>query len=235
MYATFKIPPTISSRLPRHWLAFVEDSINELQYVTSTVYDGQVSKGSKNGLGQLIFPNGDVYKGAWKADLRHGTGLCKFGSTGAIYKGEWRDGKPSGNGVLFTMPNEIIEARFDGYSVIDGQVKILFTNGEYYEGTFKNNLRNGTGNHYYHNKDYYEGEWANGRRIGRARIILAIGGKINGMFIEDKSDGYVEFEDKEGNMFQTENEEAKTVKRGSTKAAVAHHQPGSFTNGKLYK
>ena len=25
--------------------------------------------------------------------------------------------------------------------------------------------------------------------------------KINGMFIEDKADGYVEFEDKKGNMF----------------------------------
>jgi hypothetical protein len=99
----------------------------------------------------------------------------------------------------------------------------LFTNGEYYEGTFKNNQRNGTGNHYYHNKDYYEGEWANGRRIGRGRINLADGGKINGMFIEDKADGYVEFEDKEGNMFQTENEEAKTVKRGANKAATANH------------
>lgn len=29
------------------------------------------------------------------------------------------------------------------------------------------------------------------------------------MFIEDKADGYVEFEDKNGNMFQSENEEAK--------------------------
>jgi hypothetical protein len=32
------------------------------------------------------------------------------------------------------------------------------------------------------------------------------------MFIEDKADGYVEFEDSKGNMFQTENEEAKASK-----------------------
>jgi hypothetical protein len=44
-----------------------------------------------------------------------------------------------GNGIFFTLPNEIIEARFDGYKVIDGQVKILLKNGEFYEG----NLRNG--------------------------------------------------------------------------------------------
>ncbi len=29
------------------------------------------------------------------------------------------------------------------------------------------------------------------------------------MFIEDKADGYVEFEDKKGNMFQSETEEGK--------------------------
>lgn len=52
--------------------------------------------------------------------MRHGAGLCKFGATGAIYKGEWRDGRPMGNGTLFTLPNELIEGRFDGYRIVDG-------------------------------------------------------------------------------------------------------------------
>ena len=30
---------------------------------------------------------------------------------------------------------------------------------------------------------------------------MANGNKINGMFVEDKADGYTEFEDKEGNVF----------------------------------
>lgn len=114
-----------------------------------------------------------------------------------------------GNGLLFTLPNELIEARFDGYRIIDGQVKFLFTNGEFYEGNFKSNHRNGTGIHYYKNGDFYDGEWLNDKRIGRGRIFLSDGSKLNGMFIEDKADGYVEFEDKMGNMFQSENEEAK--------------------------
>jgi hypothetical protein len=42
----------------------------------------------------MIMPNGDVYKGNWKSDLRHGSGTCKFKSTGAIYRGEWREGQP---------------------------------------------------------------------------------------------------------------------------------------------
>jgi hypothetical protein len=103
--------------------------------------------------------------------------------------------------VLFSLPNELIEARFDGFKLLDGQVKILFSNGEFYEGNFKHNHRNSTGIHYYKNGDFYDGEWLNDRRIGRGRIFLDDGSKLNGMFIEDKADGYVEFEDKIGNMF----------------------------------
>ena len=76
----------------------------------------------------------------------------------------------------------------------------MFANGEYYEGNFKGNHRNGSGIHYYANRDYYEGEWMNDKRIGRGRIFLAGGGKFNGMFIEDKIDGFVEYEDKDGNV-----------------------------------
>lgn len=62
-------------------------------------------------------------------------------------------------------------------------------------------MRNSTGIHYYHNGDFYDGEWLNDRRIGRGRIFLKDGSKLSGMFIEDKADGYVEFEDSFGNMF----------------------------------
>ena len=85
-----------------------------------------------------------------------------------------------GNGTLFTLPNELIEGRFDGFRIVDGQVKILFQNGEYYEGNFKNNMRNTTGIHYYTNGDFYDGEWLLDRRVGRGRIFLVEGGKING-------------------------------------------------------
>jgi len=199
----------ILSRLPRHWTTFVQDAMEELRHVKNIIYEGQVVKGIRNGLGQLVYPNGDVYKGTFKNGERSGTGLCKFGKTGAIYKGEWRDDKPIGNGILYSLPNEIIEARFDGYKVTDGQVKILMSNGEFYEGNFKNDMRNSTGIHYYANGDFYEGEWQNDRRVGRGRIFRLDGSKMSGFFTEDKAEGYVEYEDKHGNLFQSENEDAK--------------------------
>ena len=75
------------------------------------------------------------------------------------------------------------------------------SNGEFYEGNFKNSQRHSTGIHYYLNGDFYDGEWQNDHRIGRGRIFIAEGGKLSGMFIEDKADGYAEYEDKFGNMF----------------------------------
>lgn len=137
----------------------------------------------------MVYQNGDVYKGAFKNGERNGTGLCKFGITGSIYRGEWRDDKLMGNGTLFTLPNELIEARFDGFTIVDGQIKILYTNGEFYEGNCKNSSRNATGVHYYMNGDYYDGEWVNDKRVGRGRILSKDGIKLSATFAEDKADG----------------------------------------------
>jgi antitoxin component YwqK of YwqJK toxin-antitoxin module len=131
--------------------------------------------------------------------------LCKFGLTGSIYRGEWRDGRPQGNGTLFTLPNEIIEARFDGYKIADGQIKILFTNGEFYEGNCKNSMRNAAGVHYYLNGDFYDGEWQMGRRAGRGRIFTKTGIKLQCNFVEDQAEGQVDLEDTSGNVFKSEN------------------------------
>ena len=175
--------------------------------MTSKIYDGGVSKGLKHGQGQMILPSGDIYKGNWKNDQRHGSGICKF-VNGAIYKGEWREGRPQGQGILFSAPNEIIETRFEGWKLADGngpvQAKILLTNGELYEGAIKDEKREGQGVMHYANGDTFDGEFFKDKRVKRGKIAQANGVKLSGQFINDKCDGSVEFEDKEGNVFQTE-------------------------------
>lgn len=98
---------------------------------------------------------------------------------------------------------------------MDGQVKILFTNGEYYEGQFKNNVRNGTGSQYYLNGDVYEGPWDMDRRGGknRGRIKFKDGSSMDAKFILDKADGDVEFQDKEGNVYFSEAEKKDSRKK----------------------
>jgi hypothetical protein len=87
----------------------------------------------------------------------------------------------------------------------DGSVKILFTNGEFYEGNIKDNNREMKGVMHYANGDTFEGEWFKDKRGGkRGKITQFDGAKLTGLFIKDQADGTVEFEDKEGNTFQTE-------------------------------
>lgn len=137
-----RIRDILAKKVPHHWHQFLEDAESEICQVVSSIYDGGVSKGLKHGQGSIILPSGDIFKGNWKNDLRHGSGICKF-TNGAIYKGEWREGRPQGQGILFSSPNEILEARFDGWKVQDGSVKLLFANGEFYEGNMREGIREG--------------------------------------------------------------------------------------------
>ncbi len=49
--------------MPRHWFSLMDEMLNELSTVNNHVYEGVVSKGVRQGAGQMIFPNGDIYKG----------------------------------------------------------------------------------------------------------------------------------------------------------------------------
>ena len=138
-YIDFNENKYVAKKVPRPWLNFQADAHEALANVTSNVYDGAVSKGLKHGFGQLVYPNGDVYKGNFKNDVRHGSGLCKF-PNGCIFKGEWRDNSIH-SGIFFCPGGEMIEARLEDWKVSDGLIKILFSNGDYYEGSFKNNCR----------------------------------------------------------------------------------------------
>ena len=68
---------------------------------------------------------------------------------------------------FFAGNNEIFESRFDRGGVqgsddtniyqLIGKIKILFRDGQYYEGQYLNHNREGQGTHYYLNGDIYDG------------------------------------------------------------------------------
>jgi hypothetical protein len=43
------VPTILENKVPRHWLTFTEETLNELATVKNNVYDGQVIKGLRNG------------------------------------------------------------------------------------------------------------------------------------------------------------------------------------------
>ena len=102
---------------------------------------------------------GDIYKGMFKNDMRHGQGICMFGS-GAIYKGDWRDDKPHGQGLLYSGQCEVIEGRFYAGKVPNQKVRMMMSDGTYFEGPIVNNKRHGS-NCYclYENGEEFFGEF----------------------------------------------------------------------------
>ena len=67
------------------WMGFGEKD-------TNPKYQGQVKDGIPNGLGYLIFPDGNKYVGEWMNGLFHGQGIYTIASDGYNYVGEYRIG-----------------------------------------------------------------------------------------------------------------------------------------------
>jgi hypothetical protein len=67
----------------------------------------------------MVYPNQKIYKGGWKRNLYHGSGVITY-PCGVVhsYNGEWNLHKKHGSGSL------------------------LFFNGDSYEGHFKDNMVN---------------------------------------------------------------------------------------------
>jgi len=51
IYIAFHVPDFLTNKVPRHWLSFVEDCMNELSEIKPEKYEGGVSKGIKHGQG----------------------------------------------------------------------------------------------------------------------------------------------------------------------------------------
>jgi hypothetical protein len=68
-----------------------------------------LSEVMENGIGQMIYTNGDVYEGNWSNGKCHGEGKMTF-SNGDIYKGNWHVGKRDGIGkMIYITGTEIWE------------------------------------------------------------------------------------------------------------------------------
>ena len=85
--------------------------------------------------------------------------LIKVSQNGDIFKPISKpDGKSeiTGQGVLITNKNEIIEANFANGTIQSGKMSMVYSNGEYYEGsvTYKGE-KSGTGTYFYSNGDVY--------------------------------------------------------------------------------
>ena len=113
------------------------------------------------GIGKLIYENGNYYIGQFKNDLANGKGIVYDKNGSIIYKGDFINDKREGNGKIFDK------------------------DGNYYIGHFKDDLANGKGIVYYKNGNImYEGDFLNGKKEGNGKYNYEDGNYYIGQYLK---------------------------------------------------
>lgn len=90
----------------------------------------------------------------------------------------------------------------------NGNGKMVWDNGNIYEGQWLNGIKQGTGKLIWANGDVYEGQWQNDIKHGKGKLTLKDGKVYEGDFANDKfvksETGYSKNQPKTGNNGQTE-------------------------------
>lgn len=73
-------------------------------------YEGELSSGAPQGVGEARWRSGARYGGAWRNGREHGWGVLIF-ADGARYEGRFENGRPTGNGVLWSADGARLTGR----------------------------------------------------------------------------------------------------------------------------
>ncbi|KAK6132371.1 hypothetical protein DH2020_033892 [Rehmannia glutinosa] len=123
------------------------------------------------GSGTFIGSDGDMYKGAWSGDRKHGYGIKHY-SNGDYYEGQWKRNLQDGQGrYLWSNGNEYIGEWKNG--VIHGRGVLVWNNGNRYDGNWENGVPKGNGVFTWPDGSCYIGCWSNDscKNTNRTQIL----------------------------------------------------------------
>lgn len=131
----------------------MDDEVKEI-----ASYDGEYVNAKKEGLGKMIFPNGDSYHGMWKNDVMEGEGTFVY-DNGDIFSGTFVNGIKQGQGTYeFKADQSQLVGEWKMGSIMTGTWR--FADGGKYTGEFENNLPIGKGMYQLSNGLQQQGEYA---------------------------------------------------------------------------
>ncbi|KAG5512067.1 hypothetical protein GH5_08023 [Leishmania sp. Ghana 2012 LV757] len=133
------------------------------------VYVGpRLQDGTKQGLGQTLFPSGDCYTGEYKENQRDGRGVYWWSKGSALYCGEWFRNMRHGYGRM-VYPDG---SRYLGWWVRgkrSGKGRYVYADGSSYDGTWVKDEKHGSGTYHlldgssfigsFHHNRFVSGEW----------------------------------------------------------------------------
>ncbi len=191
----------------------------------TTIYEGDFADNWINGYGTCTWPSGDHYEGEWKNGKFNGKGTLTY-ADGSVYEGEFVDNEKNGEGIWTKSDGTVVTENWiygkkvetltledgtytggvtDGKP--DGQGKMEYTNGQVYEGEWKNGVRSGQGRCTWPDGGYYDGEWANDKWNGQGTNYIGGSKDVSfyvGGFVDGERDGHGIYTWPSGDSIETE-------------------------------
>lgn len=146
---------------PKSQIEFVKE-----QYSDGSAYEGEKLGGIRHGKGKFLYGDGGLYEGEWKAGSMDGFGTLYYPDGKIAYSGGWKQDKFHGKGTIYNENPVPLQGAFD---------YVNFDNlGDYwikYEGDFVDDNKDGFGVLYLSNGDRFEGHFKEDTVHGSGRYI----------------------------------------------------------------
>lgn len=153
------------------------------------VYKGaRLRDGTKEGLGQSLFPGGDCYTGEYRGNQREGTGIYWWAAAATLYCGGWLHNMRHGRGRI-AYPDG---SRYLGGWRADrknGEGTYVYADGSRYTGSWVDNEKHGQGRYDFTDGSSYVGSFHHGEFVSGEWWLSSGTSRYVGNFVEDRPDG----------------------------------------------
>ena len=113
----------------------------------------------------------------------------------------------------------------------DGEGTLLFTNGVWYKGAWKNNMFNGKGYLRFPSGEYYEGDFKEHMMQGKGMMSWPTGEKYEGEFLNNQFNGQGKFTWKNGTFYKGEFSKGEASGTGAIHWPNGERYEGQMANG----
>lgn len=189
-----------------------------------STYYGTVKNGKLHGRGKITFNVGDTCEGELVDDYFCGEVTYTYAKSHNVYQGKFALDEANGFGryTYYEGPIKYSEGEWRG-DKLTGQGKIVYVNGDVYEGQLEDGQEEGFGTMTYATGDVYTGNFEDGNRNGEGTDVCVDGTVYHGQYKDNSVHGECVVKYSDGEKFI-----------GTFKNGLKHGVGRLFTKNKVY-